>query len=609
MRIVLKCRRAFAGRAISAVIALGLAARLAETQAPAQASSAATQASTLSDANERLLNVARLWVTVKYFHPYLAYKQDVDWDGALVRSLPKLIAAKASDEYAKAVADLLAPLHDPETGVPGLTWAPGSAASTGGRRRWIHSGLAAESGPSYPGFYSAFETSSQPGPVEHTELAMGQGVSAVVRLSEAVEANSAPFPKPKTENAYADQRYPSQELRLLAAFKTWGVFKYFFAYRDLLDEDWDQLLLRSIPRIRDAKDAREYNLAVSEFVAHVYDSQAIVQSAELAEFFGTAPPPLELRLIEKKPLVTRILDASVVKDEVKIGDVVLKVDGESMGDRIRREAPYISSSTQQWLGQRLMERILNGADGSTVTLTVRGPDAKEREVKLTRKLAYNAALRHPRTGEVMKILNGNIGYVDLDRLKDSDVEEMFNKFRETRAIIFDLRGRPDGDDWSGAVWQIAPRLTEKRELPAAIFNGPLTLTPDSTDSSVSARSASYFFVQTVPASDGWKYKGKTVVLVDERTIAAGEHAALLLEAASRPMFVGSPSAGADGDVTNFVIPGGIAISFSGHDVRHGNSGALQRTGLQFEGGAIPSIVGIRQGRDEVLDKAVGFLRQ
>ena len=36
----------------------------------------------------------------------------------------------------------------------------------------------------------------------------------------------------------------------------------------------------------------------------------------------------------------------------------------------------------------------------------------------------------------------------------------------------------------------------------------------------------------------------------------------------RVTFVGSQTAGANGDVTNVALPGGITVYFSGHDVRH-----------------------------------------
>jgi len=116
-------------------------------------------------------------------------------------------------------------------------------------------------------------------------------------------------------------------------------------------------------------------------------------------------------------------------------------------------------------------------------------------------------------------------------------------------------------------------------------------------------------VQTIPHSDQWKYKGKTVMLIDERTISQAEHTGLLLQAANKTKFVGSPTAGANGDVTNFVVPGGISIGFSGHDVRMASGGQLQRNGLQPDVLVVPTLNGIRHGRDEVLEKAVEYLTQ
>ena len=52
----------------------------------------------------------------RYVHPFLAY-QDLDWDAALVKAIPKVEAAKTKDEYAAAVGEMLAVLGDPATGV------------------------------------------------------------------------------------------------------------------------------------------------------------------------------------------------------------------------------------------------------------------------------------------------------------------------------------------------------------------------------------------------------------------------------------------------------------------------------------------------------------
>ena len=160
------------------------------------------------------------------------------------------------------------------------------------------------------------------------------------------------FPAPKAERSYADMNYPSVEYRLLAAFKIWGVFKYFFAYRDLLDEDWDQVLLDYLPKFIAAKDALEYNLAVAEMVTHVHDSHAFVSSKELTAYFGAAPLPLQLRLIDKKVVVTRIYDDAATSAGIQVGDIVHSVDGEDIAETTESRGEVSGGLDQSMAGIR-----------------------------------------------------------------------------------------------------------------------------------------------------------------------------------------------------------------------------------------------------------------
>jgi C-terminal processing protease CtpA/Prc len=98
-----------------------------------------------------------------------------------------------------------------------------------------------------------------------------------------------------------------------------------------------------------------------------------------------------------------------------------------------------------------------------------------------------------------------------------------------------------------------------------------------------------------------------VVLINEDAISQAEHTCLFIEACTPTTFIGSPTMGANGDVTNTVLPGGIAIAFSGHDVRHADGRQLQRVGIQPDIKVEPTIAGLRAGRDEVLEAAIEFL--
>lgn len=463
---------------------------------------------------------------------------------------------------------------------------------------------------------------------------MGSGVEAVVRLSESLtgegrafpgtivdsaasldRAISAarnppapqagrllpPFPIESPDKAYSEQPYPPVALRILAAAKIWGAFHYFFAYKDLMDEDWDQDFVEFLPRFEAAKNAHDYNLAISEMVARVDDSNATVDSDTLTDFFGEAPPPIRVRLIEKKPVVTRVLAEAKAVGIVR-GDIVTFVDHSSTVERTNAEAKYVSASTRAWLGDRVMQLLLNGPEGSMATLTITSAGGRQKQVQLKRSKAYAKELETEREGDDVRLLPDGIGYADLNRLTRDEVDPMLEKLQTAKVIIFDMRGRAA----TGAE-EIASRLAREEGMPGAIVNGPLTLTPDLPTPENLTQTSSYFFVQALPKSIEPGYQGKTVMLIDERTAGQGERAGLFFESANKTAFVGSPSAGAISDETNFAIPGGIVIDLSGRDVRHANGGQLQRLGIQPTVAVTPTVDGIRQGKDEVLEKAIEFV--
>ena len=57
-------------------------------------------------------------------------------------------------------------------------------------------------------------------------------------------------------------------------------------------------------------------------------------------------------------------------------------------------------------------------------------------------------------------------------------------------------------------------------------------------------------------------------------------------------FAGSPTAGANGDLTYLVAPGGVSISFSGRAVRHADGRQRQRIGLKPDVEVTPTLAGM-----------------
>lgn len=402
------------------------------------------------------------------------------------------------------------------------------------------------------------------------------------RLGKTLALPSAPF--------------PTTGYRVLAAYQWWNAIQYFYPYKSLLGESWDAVLPSSIALMESAQDSLAYALSVATMATHIHDSHGFVISPTMEGHYGLAYVAAHVQYIGGEPVVVAVApDAATLASGLMVGDVILRVDGEDAATKRSRLAPYIPHSTPQSLDALVARGILSGPAGAA-RLTVRGAHDKIREILVPRTAAMAQYLESSRFGPVMKLLPGNIGYVDLSRLPVSMVDSMFTLFSHTVAIIFDDRGYPQGTAWS-----IAPRLTDRTQVPAARFDRPLVMSPDSSSW------ASYSFIQYLPVTSKPRYYGKTVMLVDERTISQAEHTGLFFEAANHTVFVGSPTVGANGDVTGVALAGDVNVYFTGQSVQHFDGRQLQRIGLQPDIVVRPTLTGIRSGRDEVLERALRYL--
>jgi hypothetical protein len=368
------------------------------------------------------------------------------------------------------------------------------------------------------------------------------GLARSFKTSAKTHQSPAAWGSVPPKKSYAEMSYPPPPYRVLAAFRIWGTINYFFPYKDLVGEDWNVVLREFIPRMENATNALDYHLAVAEMVTHFHDGHGFVDSSLLQEYLGDCPCGVAVRVVEGLAVITRFVDDALAKSTgLEVGDVVLKVDGEDAIARVERIGKLISASTPQWRTLLASGRLLTGPDGTEATVVIRDRNDQVKELKLLRKKELKRQDRKDDNSEVLRLLPGNIGYADLKRLTVPMVDEMFEKFKDTKAIILDDRGYPQG-----TAWAIAPRLTESNSIVAAQFQEPVVTNPDfPLDEAANVR-VLRTFSQLFPPTDKWRYKGRTVMLIDERAISQAEHTGLFFEAANGTKFIGSPTAGANG---------------------------------------------------------------
>ncbi len=417
----------------------------------------------------------------------------------------------------------------------------------------------------------------------------------ILRGKEKPPATREPSPPARRfpERAYADMDPVPREYRLLGLFRMWHVVRLFYPYHELLDRPWEHTLVEFIPRFLAAESRRAYLLEARELAARMQDSHANVWIAGYSPF-GYGPAVVPGR-VEGRWIVRAVADSSL-GDRVSAGDVILAIDGEAPDDRARRLAPFFPASTPQALDWRLARALLDGDENRDALLELEKGDGSRTAVALprTKELA-----RVDRQGPVFRVLPEGFGYIDLDRLERSDVPAALETVADTRGLVFDMRGYPHG-----TAWTLGPRLARK-PVTGARFRRPVRTGPEPYEAFF------HEFEQRIEPAAHWDYRHPIVVLINEDAISQAEHTCLHLEAALEGdvTFVGTPTNGANGDVTSFPLPGGLTVGFTGHDVRHGDGRQLQRVGIQPDIVAAPTIAGIRRGEDEVLAAAVRFLQE
>jgi C-terminal processing protease CtpA/Prc len=445
-----------------------------------------------------------------------------------------------------------------------------------------------------------------------TRVMLNRGEEAVKAAVNAVTYGTVegtpgpPGERPKFEPGaagfrdlpYADTPYPSREMRLLAAMRVWGILRYFDPYIALQGDKWDDVLVELLPKFADARDAHEYYLAIAELTGRSDDANCVAKGRAIP--FGRATAPMEIRMIDDQPVVTRLYQPGTAK----AGDVILAIDGVPVEKRIEELSHYIAApgatALHREIGRTLLvgTSFLTNAKSSTpMKLTVQGKDGAQREVAVTLSDA-NRTMPPARAGDAIRLINDHIGYADLERVDSTELEGMFEKFHQTAGVIFDLRGYPKGNALAFAAY------LEQTNQPvvAELFRNVVGMGADNA--------THISFLQSelrAPSVVKERYTGKAVALIDGQAASLTGESAMCLKAAGA-VLIGSPAFPSFASYgTSFDIPGGVKVSFSGQIPRWPGGKLVYPDGVRPDVEVQPTLAGIRDGRDEVLDAAVAYL--
>lgn len=245
--------------------------------------------------------------------------------------------------------------------------------------------------------------------------------------------------------------------------------------------------------------------------------------------------------------------------------------------------------------------MLCGKHKTTVTVTLNrdGNSIKETLIRSGRYMPASSPVDFNTRYPVLKIMDKNIGYVNMGALRQTEVDSMFTLFKETKAIIFDIRNYP-----KGTAWSIAPRLTATPKK-AVKFHYPLVSYKNISGGEDEITGESFFTV--LPDTSKPVYKGKIIILCNATTQSQAEYSIMMFQGAANATVIGSQTAGADGNVTNIILPGNYRTSFSGLEILYPDGGQTQRSGIRIDIQSAPTVAGLRAGKDEVMERAMQYI--
>ncbi|MFC3561435.1 S41 family peptidase [Pedobacter jamesrossensis] len=517
----------------------------------------------------------KIWGFLKYHHPVVA-KGKIDWDNEFTKRIKDFNALNSKQEINQYYITWIRSLGKPDV-CKDCQFEPKSGLKANSNFEWLKDS-------------SVFDRELID---ELVNIRNNRNQKSNYYVSQVKGVGNTNF---ENEKKYPDSIYPSAEMRLLTLSRYWNIISYFFPYKYKTNQPWSAVLVEMIPKFKYAADTTSYHLAILELTARIDDSHGKFATQYTNKYFGFKWVPFNFKIIDDKAVVTGFHNEELSKkDDVRIGDVFVKIGGLSVEDILKQNSKFIGASNQAIkLRDAAYNILFNGQSNKVETEFER---AGKVEQKIISRYGYNEInykWNISNRADTSKILEGDIGYVNMGNLQLKQVDLVLNGLKNTKAIIFDLRNYPNF-----ILYEIANfHNKEKKPFVKRIIpevNNPGNFT--------------YADVLFCGSNNSEYYQGKVIVLCNEQTQSRAEFTLMALKTAPNIIVVGSQTSGADGDASEIILPGNLRTMITGTGVYYPDGTETQRIGIIPDVVVQQTIEGIRAGKDEVLDKALAILNR
>lgn len=525
--------------------------------------------------------LGQIWGFMKYYHPEVR-KGRYNWDAELFKILPLVTFEPVKEIWMNHI----------ETWVNSFKYV----SSKTGKQNVDTSSLQMK--PYYgdlftPGYLS-------PGLFKTLQDLKNSGL--LNDESYYVDTSQIGVPNMIHEKLYANMPFPDAGYRLLALFRYHAFVQYFFPYRNQIEEQWSSVLKRYIPIFLRVKNENEYDVACAQLITNIHDTHAQLynENKGLHNYLGAYFPPFKTLFVEGKLIVGDFINTLIQKETgLDKGDIILSINNHSTEECVERLRPITSGSNEAGVLRNIAKNIVRG-DSEFVRLKILH-DGKSVEKIIKRYYSYEAYLTSispmllNNTGIIEKN-SSSIYYINASQLNEQAVKTLVRGKDKFKGVIIDFRNNISFDHLENLVNTLKTGKSSFAIYSTCNISLPGSFKYYSTDT--------YRKWGSEPSSG---YNGKIILLVNENTQSSGEFFAMAFQENKNTQTIGSMTAGADGNLTIINLPGFVTTGFSGIGVFYPDKTVTQRAGIKIDQLISPSIKGIKENRDEVMEMAIKLI--
>ena len=524
---------------------------------------------------ENLAKLCKVWGYVKYTHPAFLLGEK-DWDEELLKLIPAVSEAD-SDEVNGILHEWFLSLGEIDYGMTtSISTLQEDKLCVQADVSWIKDiaylgkDLSEDMqllGP-IPSIYRANA------PVKFTANLMGTRVTDF-----------------SNEALYENMDFGDQGYRLLGLFRLWNAMEYYYPYLDILDNNWHDLLPEYIARMLEGKNQESYELTIASLSAKLQDAHVALYNSKYtileAGIYGV---PVKIMQAEGEFVVTEVLEDDC---PLQRGDIIRELDGKNIRDILAERMEYFSVTTEKKFINQIGHFLLRSND-KTMKLTILRDGIKQ-TVSVEGEMAYYSM--RETAEQPYQILNGNIGLLNPAALQAGSLSSLMNKLMSTDGLVIDLRQYPS----NYVVYDLAEYLVDGVN--------PFLICAVPTESNPGAFLKNIKYSGKQENANVERYEKPVVVLMNEKTQSQAEYTIMSIRNGENVTVMGENSVGSDGNVAYLPLPGGMNLSFSSQGIYTSDGGQTQRVGLAPDIEVHPTIEGIKQGRDELIEAAIAYIQK